>query len=125
MLTIIKTTLAPAAIGTYSQAVRCHNLLFVSGQIGADPKTGQLAADFNAQAMQAFTNLKAIIEAAKTNLASVLKLNVSVTDMSHFASFNEIMMQFFKEPYPARAVVGVAQLPKGALVEIEATVFCG
>ena len=125
MLTIIKTTLAPASIGKYSQAVRCHNLLFVSGQIGADPKTGQLAADFNAQAMQAFTNLKAIIEAAKTNLASVLKLNVSVTDMSHFASFNEIMMQFFKEPYPARAVVGVAQLPKGALVEIEATVFCG
>ena len=125
MLTIIKTTLAPAAIGTYSQAVRCHNLLFVSGQLGLDPKTGQLADGFNAQTLQAFANLQAIIEEANTHLASVLKLNVSVTDMNQFASFNDIMRQFFKEPYPARAVVGVAQLPKGALVEIEATVFCG
>ena len=125
MLTIIKTTLAPAAIGTYSQAVRCHNLLFVSGQLGLDPKTGQLADGFNAQTLQAFANLQAIIEEANTHLASVLKLNGSVTDMNQFASFNDIMRQFFKEPYPARAVVGVAQLPKGALVEIEATVFCG
>lgn len=125
MLTIIKTALAPAAIGTYSQAVRCDNLLFVSGQIGLNPETGVLAHGFNAQALQAFSNLTAIVEAANTTLSSVIKLNISVTDMDHFALFNEIMTQFFQEPYPARAVVGVAQLPKGALVEIEAVVFCG
>lgn len=125
MLTIIKTTLAPTAIGTYSQAVRCDSLLFVSGQIGLNPVTSELAHDFNAQAIQAFKNLQAIVEAANTNLSSVVKLNVSVTDMNQFASFNEIMAQFFVEPYPARAVVGVAQLPKDALVEIEAIVFCG
>ena len=123
-ITTIKTDAAPAAIGTYSQAVRCGVLLFVSGQLGLHPITGQLASSFEAEATQAFTNLKAIVEAAGTTLAAIVKLNVSVIDMGRFSTFNEVMTQFFQEPYPARAVVGVAQLPKGASVEIEAIVFC-
>lgn len=123
MLKAISTDNAPAAIGTYSQAVRYNDLLFISGQIGMDPQTGILVSNaFDMQARQAFENLKAIIEAAGSDLSKVIKLNISVIDMSKFACFNAIMEQFFYQPYPARAVVGVAELPKGACVEIEAIV---
>lgn len=123
MIKIISTDKAPAAIGTYSQAARHGDLLFVSGQIGMDPQTSELVSDvFEAQAKQAFANLAAIVTAAGSELANTIKLNISVTDMAQFACFNSVMEIFFSKPYPARAVVGVAQLPKGALVEIEAIV---
>ncbi len=123
MLKAISTGNAPAAIGTYSQAIRYNDLLFISGQIGMDPQTGILVSQsFDMQARRAFENLKGIIEAAGSDLSKTIKLNISVTDMSEFTSFNVIMAQFFYQPYPARAVVGVAELPKGACVEIEAIV---
>lgn len=121
MFKIIETTQAPSAIGTYSQAVRTGDLVFISGQIGMHPETGELVADdFKAQSIQAFNNLTAIIEAAGGTLSHIVKVNVSLVDMSQFAVFNEVMATFFAEPYPARAAVEVAGLPKGALVEIEA-----
>lgn len=123
MYKIIKTDQAPAAIGTYSQAVAYNDLLFVSGQIGLDPATGEFVSEFfKAQAERAFKNLFAIIDAAATSRKNIIKLNVSVVDMRLFSEFNEVMLMFFSEPFPARAVVGVRELPKGALVEIEAVV---
>lgn len=123
MIQSIETNDAPSAIGTYSQAVRTGDLLFVSGQIGMSPDTGELVStEFKAQSAQAFNNLAAIIEAAGGVLAQAVKINISVVDIQQFAIFNEVMATFFAEPYPARAVVEVAGLPKGALVEIEAVV---
>lgn len=123
MKKIINTNQAPAAIGTYSQAVIYNDVLYVSGQIGLDPQTGELVSPhFSEQAQRAFENLKAIAISAGTQLTNTIKLNVSVIDMSQFSSFNAIMERFFNEPYPARACVGVRELPKGALVEVEAVI---
>ncbi len=121
--TIISTANAPAAIGTYSQAVRAGDLLFVSGQIPLVPDTMEMVSDdFEVQAIQAFTNLKAVIDAAGANFEMIVKVNISLTNLANFAVVNDVMSRFFSEPYPARAAVGVAQLPKGSQVEIEAIV---
>jgi reactive intermediate/imine deaminase len=120
MRTIIATPHAPAAIGTYSQAVRANDTVYLSGQIGLDPASMQLVDGIDAQIDRVFANLKAVAEAAGGGLADVVKLNVFLTDLAHFARVNEIMARYFAQPYPARAAVGVAQLPKGALVEADA-----
>ncbi len=119
--TIINTDQAPGAIGTYSQAVKVGNTVYISGQIPLDPATMEPdMANFEAAATRVFNNLKAVAEAAGGSLADAVKLNISMTDLSNFPTVNEIMAQFFSEPYPARAAVGVASLPKGVPVEIEA-----
>lgn len=117
---IIATDNAPAAIGTYSQAVRAGNTVYMSGQIGLDPATMAMVDGFEAQTVQVFTNLKAVAEAAGGSLADAVKLNIYLVDLSNFAKVNEIMATFFDQPYPARAAVGVKELPKGALVEADA-----
>jgi reactive intermediate/imine deaminase len=120
---IIATTKAPAAIGTYSQAVRCGDTLYVSGQIPLDPATGQLVdGPMEAQIERAFDNLQAIIEAAGGSLANIAKLNVFLVDLGHFAKVNAAMQARFREPFPARAAIGVASLPRGAQVEVDAVV---
>ena len=117
---IIQTPNAPAAIGTYSQAVRTGDTVYVSGQIPLDPATGQLVAgDIDAEIRRVFENLKAIATAAGGSLDDVVKLGVFLTDLTHFPRVNEIMATYFAEPYPARAAVGVAALPRGARVEME------
>jgi len=118
--TIVATPSAPAAIGTYSQAVKVGNTVYLSGQIGLDPASMQLCDGIEAQIHQVFGNLRAVTIAAGGNLADVVKLNVFLTDLGHFAKVNEIMAQYFSQPYPARAAVGVASLPRGALVEADA-----
>ena len=120
MKTIIATPDAPAAIGTYSQAVKAGNTVYLSGQIGLDPATMQMVEGIEAQIHRVFGNLSAVASAAGGNLSDVVKLNVFLTDLSHFAKVNEIMAQYFTQPYPARAAVGVASLPRGALVEVDA-----
>lgn len=123
---IVQTPRAPQAIGTYSQAVRVGDTVYVSGQIPLDPATGQLVAgDIEAEVRRAFENLKAIVEAAGGTLSQVAKLTVFLTDLAHFARVNEIMATLFSAPYPARAVVGVAQLPRGARVEVECILALG
>lgn len=117
---IIQTADAPAAIGTYSQAVRVDNTVYMSGQIGLDPSTMQLVDGVDAQIHQVFKNLAAVAAAAGGSLADVVKLNVFLTDLGHFSRVNEIMADYFAAPYPARAAVGVAALPRGALVEADA-----
>jgi reactive intermediate/imine deaminase len=117
---IIQTADAPAAIGTYSQAVRVDRTVYLSGQIGLDPATMQLVDGIDAQIHRVFTNLAAVAAAAGGSLADVVKLNVYLTDLGHFPRVNEIMASHFSEPYPARAAVGVAALPRGALVEADA-----
>lgn len=117
---IIQTDNAPAAVGTYSQAVKVGNTVYVSGQIGFDPKTMELADGFAAQAEQVMNNIEAICEAAGGSLADVVKFNVSLTDLADFNELNEIFVKRLSAPYPARAAVQVAALPKGAVVEIEA-----
>jgi len=117
---IITTTSAPAAIGTYSQAVRAGDTLYLSGQIGLDPQTGQLVEGIENQIHRVFTNLRAVAQAAGGSLADAVKLTVYLTDLAHFARVNEIMSSYFDKPYPARAAVGVAALPRGALVEADA-----
>ncbi len=117
--TIVATPDAPQAIGTYSQAVKAGNTVYLSGQIGLDPATMQLVEGIEPQIHQVFKNLKAVSEAAGGGLADMAKLNVFLTDLSHFAKVNEIMAQYFTQPYPARAAVGVASLPRGALVEAD------
>lgn len=120
---IIQTKNAPAAIGSYSQAVRAGDLLFISGQIPLLPATMQMVStEFEAQAIQCFNNLKAVCEAAESSLDKIVKLNVSLTDLTNFATVNAVMEKFFTQPYPARAAVGVAQLPKDSLIEVEAIV---
>ena len=122
--TIIHTNQAPTAIGAYSQAIRAGNTVYLSGQIPLVPETMQLAGDdFEAQAHQVFKNLRAVCEAAGGSLNHIVKLNAYLTDLSHFATFNAVMEQYFDAPYPARAAVGVASLPRGALVEAEAVLI--
>lgn len=120
MKQIIKTDKAPAAIGTYSQAVRSGNLVFLSGQIPLDPQTMTLKEGFAEQTHQVFKNIQAVVEAAGGNMNQLIKLNIFVIDLNHFAVLNDIMAEYFEQPYPARAAVQVAGLPKGAEVEIEA-----
>lgn len=118
---IISTTDAPAAIGPYSQAVKVGNTVWLSGQIPLDPGSMTLVeGGVEAQAQQVFSNLKAVAEAAGGSLADAVKLNISLTDMNDFAAVNTVMERFFSEPYPARACVQVAGLPKGAAIEVEA-----
>jgi len=119
---IVSTPNAPAAIGTYSQAVRAGDTLYLSGQIGLDPATGQLVQGFDEQIDRVFGNLSAVAEAAGASLGDAVKLTVYLTDLANFSRVNETMARYFSQPYPARAVVGVASLPRGALVEADATV---
>jgi reactive intermediate/imine deaminase len=121
----VSTPNAPAAIGTYSQAVRAGNTLYLSGQIGLDPKTGLLVEGIDKQIDRVFVNLKAVAEAAGASLADVVKLSVYLTDLTNFARVNEVMARYFSQPYPARAVVGVVSLPRGALIEADAIVVFG
>ena len=116
---IISTPNAPAAIGTYSQAVQVGGTIYLSGQIGLDPATMQMDDGIDAQIVRVFENLRALAEAAGASLADAVKLNVYLTDLTHFAKVNEVMAKYCSQPYPARAAVGVAQLPRGALVEID------
>jgi reactive intermediate/imine deaminase len=118
--TPIHTPLAPQAIGTYSQAVRAGDVVYLSGQIPLDPASGELiAGDMEAQVRRVFENLKAVAEAAGADLSHVVKLTVYLTDLAHFALVNRVMAEYFTQPYPARAAVGVAALPKGATVEMD------
>ena len=118
---VIRTDEAPAAIGTYSQAIRAGGLVFASGQIGLDPAGGELVAGgIDAEARQVFSNLRAVAEAAGAGLADVAKLTVYLTDLGDYGRVNELMHEFFREPFPARAAVGVGALPRGARVEVEA-----
>ncbi len=118
---IISTTDAPQAIGTYSQAVKVGDTVYLSGQIPLVPETMELVeGDMRAQITRVFDNLAAVAIAADGSLADISKLNIFLTDLSHFPLVNEIMAEYFSEPYPARAAVGVASLPKGALVEMDA-----
>lgn len=118
---IIATDKAPAAIGTYSQAVKIDNTVYLSGQIPLLPETMELTGDdIRQQIQQVFSNLQAVAEAAGGGLADVVKLNIFLTDLQHFSLINEIMADFFQQPYPARAAIGVSQLPKGAQVEMDA-----
>lgn len=121
MKKIIETSEAPAAIGTYSQAVQVGNLVYLSGQIPLDPKTQQIVSgDIQAQIEQVFANILAIARAAGGDLSHVVKLTIYIRDFSHFPVINQIMTHLFTAPYPARAVIGVASLPKDAQVEIDA-----
>jgi reactive intermediate/imine deaminase len=117
---IIHTKSAPQAIGTYSQAVRAGDTVYLSGQIPLDPATMQMVpGDIEVEITRVFENLKAVAEAAGGSLAQAVKVNVYLTDLANFAKVNEIMAKYVPEPYPARAAVGVSQLPRGARVEIE------
>jgi reactive intermediate/imine deaminase len=120
---IISTTEAPSAIGPYSQAVRVGNTIWVSGQIPLDPATKELVdGDIEAQIRRVFENLKIIVLAAGAGLDEVVKVNIFLIDLSHFALVNKVMAEYFRAPYPARAAVGVASLPRGAQVEVECIV---
>ena len=123
--TIISTTQAPSAIGTYSQAVRVGDTVYLSGQIGLDPASMNLLDGVDAQIVRVFDNLKAVAEAAGGSLADVVKLNVYLTDLANFVKVNEVMKSYFSEPFPARAAVGVASLPRNALVEADAVMVIG
>lgn len=122
---IISTADAPAAIGTYSQAVKVGDTVYLSGQIGLNPASMQLADGIVAQIHQVFQNLRAVVTASGGSLADIVKLNVFLTDLSHFAKVNEIMAEYFVAPYPARAAVGVAALPRGAEVEADGVMVLG
>jgi len=119
--TPIHTDSAPAAIGTYSQAIQSGSLVFLSGQIPLDPETMEIVdGDFEARARRVFANLKAVAEAAGGTLDQIVKCTIYLTDLDNFATVNSVMAEFFEEPYPARAALGVASLPKGCDVEAEA-----
>lgn len=121
---LIETSNAPAAIGTYSQAVVAGNTVYISGQIPLNPKTMKMVmSDFSAQVKQAFDNLKAVAIAAGGDLSHIVKLNVYLQDMNQFAIVNEIMATYFEKPYPARAVVEVSRLPKDAGIEMDGILF--
>ena len=123
---IIQTNRAPQAIGPYSQAVRAGDTVYLSGQIPLDPETMQLVTgDIEAEIRRVFENLKAVAEAAGGSLSNAVKVNVFLTDLSHFAKVNEIMATYCQQPYPARAAIGVSQLPRGARVEIECVLWLG
>ena len=117
--TAINSKNAPEAIGPYSQAIRKGNIVFLSGQIPLDPKTMELVEGIEAQIKQVFENLNQVIKAAGASFDDVAKLNIYLTDLSHFTLVNEIMKTYFTEPFPARAAIGVASLPKGSLVEAD------
>jgi reactive intermediate/imine deaminase len=122
----ISTPDAPAAIGTYSQAVRAGDTVYLSGQIPLDPKTMKIVeGDFEAQARRVFDNLRAVCRAAGGDFDHVVRVTVYLTDLANFAKVNEVMSQNFKEPYPARAAIGVASLPRGSLVEVDAVMHLG
>jgi reactive intermediate/imine deaminase len=120
---IIQTPDAPAAIGTYSQAVRVDHTVYLSGQIGLDPATMQMVEGIDAQIHRVFQNMRAVTVAAGGSMDDVVKLNVFLTDLGNFARVNEIMATYFHQPYPARAAVGVASLPRGALVEADGVMY--
>ena len=123
---IINTDAAPGAIGTYSQAVRVGGVVYVSGQIPLDPESMEVVdASFEAAAHRVFQNLAAVAGAAGGSLDDAVKVNISLTDLANFATVNEVMAQYFREPYPARAAVGVASLPKGVPIEVEAVLVIG
>ena len=123
---IIQTDRAPQAIGTYSQAVRAGDTVYLSGQVPLDPATTQLVSgDFEAQVRRVFDNLKAVAQAAGGSLANAVKVNIYLTDLANFPKVNEVMAQYFDKPYPARTTLGVAQLPRGAQVEIECVLHLG
>jgi reactive intermediate/imine deaminase len=118
---IVATSNAPKAIGPYSQAVRCGNTVYFSGQIPLDPATGELVAgDITAQTRRVFENLKAVCEAAGGSLADLVRVGIYLTDLANFAAVNAVMAEYCKQPYPARSTIGVASLPRGAQVEIDA-----
>ena len=120
---VIHTENAPAAIGTYSQAILVGNTLYLSGQIGLDPYSMELVVGIEAQIRRVFDNLKAVCEAAGGSLADIAKLNIFLTDLGHFQLVNQLMGEYFAQPYPARAALGVASLPKDALVEMDGIVI--
>ncbi len=122
---IISTPAAPAAIGTYSQAVQAGKTIYLSGQIGLDPVSMQLVDGIEAQIVRVFENLKAVAAAAGATLSDAVKFNIYLTDLAHFAKVNETMAKYLSEPYPARAAVGVKELPRGALVEADAVLVLG
>lgn len=122
---IITTPAAPAAIGPYSQAVKAGDTVYLSGQIGLDPVTMQLVDGIEAQITRVFENLKAVAEAAGGSLNDAVRVTIYLTDLAHFAKVNEAMARYFNAPYPARAAVGVAALPRGALVEADAVLVLG
>ena len=120
MKQVISTPNAPAAVGTYSQAIVANGMVYASGQLGLNPATGDFAGeDFKSQAEQSLKNVGAILEAAGTSFDNVVKVSVFMSDMANFAALNEVYAQFFKAPYPGRSAMAVKDLPKGALVEIE------
>jgi reactive intermediate/imine deaminase len=119
MRRVIHTANAPAAIGTYSQAIQTGNTVYLSGQIGLEPKSMQLVEGIEAQIRQVFDNVKAVCEAADGTLADIAKINIFLIDLANFQLVNQIMGEYFAEPYPARAALGVASLPRGALVEMD------
>ncbi len=123
--TIVSTDRAPAAIGTYSQAVAAGGVVYMSGQIPLDPATMELREGVREQIDQVFKNLQAVAEAAGGSIADVVQLRVYLTDLAHFPVVNDVMAGYFEQPYPARAAIGVAALPKDALVEIEAIMVPG
>ena len=122
---IIATSAAPAAIGPYSQAVAVGNTVYLSGQIGLDPATMQMAEGIDAQIVRVFENLKAVSEAAGATLNDAVRITIYLTDLAHFAKVNDVMAQYFTVPYPARAAVGVKALPRDALVEADAVLVIG
>ena len=123
---IIHSERAPQAIGPYSQAVRAGDTVYLSGQVPLDPATTQLVSgDFEAQTRRVFENLKAVAQAAGGSLANAVKVNIYLTDLANFPKVNEVMAQYFDKPYPARTTLGVAQLPRGAQVEIECVLHLG
>lgn len=122
---IISSAAAPAAIGPYSQAVKVGDTVYLSGQIGLEPASMQLVDGIDAQIHQVFKNLQAVASAAGGSLADVVKLNIFLIDLGHFAKVNEIMAEYFNAPYPARAAVGVAALPRGAQVEADGVMVLG
>ena len=120
---VIHTDSAPAAIGTYSQAVKVNNTVYLSGQIPLDPQTMELVeGDIKVHIRRVFDNLKAVCEASGGDLSDIVKLNIFLTDLGNFAAVNEVMAEYFNQPFPARAAIGVNQLPKGAQVEMDGIV---
>jgi reactive intermediate/imine deaminase len=123
---VIHTDQAPKAIGPYSQAVRAGNTVYMAGQIPLDPKTMQMVeGDFEREARQVFENIKAVIAASGGTFANVVKVTIFLTDFANFAKVNDLMAQYFQQPYPARSTVAVAALPRNARVEIECTLYLG
>jgi reactive intermediate/imine deaminase len=116
---VITSDRAPAAIGTYSQAIKVGNTVYLSGQIPLDPETMEVVEGIEQQICQVFDNLNAVAEAAGGNLQDIVKLNIFLTDLGHFGLVNEVMARYFTQPYPARAAIGVASLPKGVPVEMD------